>query len=190
MHRRIGGAGGKESGNGKTAFRKKKEGIYAHRLKRWEDRQRRGECVEEAVCECQSSSGCQTSVIDHKPTQPSRCWGLSLNRCTSFTFAHIYLYTLIQCIHVCRWPHLRTSRLSLVHRAQTCLGCFPCSGWWSTVSHSHWSENKTSQVDSSYWCFLHPAAELQTVLAQRWHNLSAHSQPNPRLNPYYSSLCS
>lgn len=32
-----------------------------------------GECVEEAVCERQSSSACQTSVIDHKPTQPSLC---------------------------------------------------------------------------------------------------------------------
>lgn len=124
MHRRIGGEGGKESGDRKTAFRKKREGVYAHCLKRWEDRQRRGECVEEAACECQSSSACQTSVIDHKPTQPLRCWGLSLNRCTSFTLSHIFLYTLIHYIHVCRWTHLRTWSLSPLHRAQTSLGCF------------------------------------------------------------------
>ncbi len=46
------------------------------------------------------------------------------------------------CVCVCRWPLLRTWSLSLVRGAQTRLGWFPCSGGWSTVSHSHWSENK------------------------------------------------
>lgn len=167
-HWRTGGAGGKESGDGKTAFRKKKERSLRpppEEMRRQAERGGGGwrklcACVNAHMClcvsECQSSSGCQTSVIDHKPTQPSCCWGLSLNRCTSFTLTDLLL--MIQYIRARSLARARarghvSASLSLVHRAQRVLDDFHVSVRWSTVSHSHWSGKKKkkrpSRVDSS-----------------------------------------
>lgn len=109
----YGRTGGAEEGTRVAMERRhlgrKKEGVYAHRLKRWEDRQKRrgggwmcGGSSSVSVCECHSPSACQTSVTDRKPTQPLCCWGLSLNRCTFFTLTHRLMIQYIRiCVRVC-----------------------------------------------------------------------------------------
>lgn len=68
MYRRTDGARRETSGDGKTAFKKKRR-EFTPTADRDEKTGRGGEKrVEEATCERQSSSACQTSVIDHKPT--------------------------------------------------------------------------------------------------------------------------